>query len=149
MSKTINGSRAVILMAEDNDADARLAEEALLDGKLDNILYRVKDGEEALAFLRNEVPYEKMPRPDLILVDLNMPKMDGSEVLAEIRKDPALSNIPVVILTTSDDEADVLRSYRLQANCYIKKPVDFDQFVEVVQSIQHFWFTVVSLPERH
>lgn len=149
MSKTINGSRAVILMAEDNDADARLAEEALLDGKLDNILYRVKDGEEALAFLRNEVPYEKMPRPDLILVDLNMPKMDGSEVLAEIRKDPALSNIPVVILTTSDDEADVLSSYKLQANCYIKKPVDFDQFVEVVRSIQHFWFTVVSLPERH
>ena len=146
MAKIFNGDPAVILMVEDNDADARLAEEAFLDGKIHNHMYRVKDGIEAMAYLRNESPFSDAVRPDLILLDLNMPKMDGREVLTEIKKEPELSTIPVVVLTTSASDGDIIKSYNLQANCYITKPVDFNQFVEVIRSIESFWFTVVSLP---
>ena len=135
-----------ILMAEDNDADARLAEEALVEGKIKNNLFRVKDGVEAMAFLKNEPPYTDAPRPDLVLLDLNMPRKNGMEVLGEVKNDPSLSGIPVVVLTTSSAENDIVESYNLKASCYIRKPVDFEQFIDVVKEIEHFWFSVVTLP---
>lgn len=147
MSKKFNGVPAVILIAEDNDADMRLTEEALLDGKINTQLNRVKDGVEAMSFMRREPPYEDAPRPDIVLLDLNMPRMDGREVMEEMSKDENLMTIPVVVLTTSEAEADIVKSYRLKANCYITKPVDFNQFVNVVKSIEHFWFSIVRLPE--
>jgi len=136
-----------ILLVEDSAADVRLTREALKDGKLANQLHVVEDGAEALAFLRREGPYGQAVRPDLILLDLNLPKKDGREVLADLKADPQLRRIPVVVLTTSEADTDVLRAYDLQANCYITKPVDFAQFLSVVQMIQQFWLTVVRLPD--
>jgi chemotaxis family two-component system response regulator Rcp1 len=137
-----------ILMVEDNPGDVRLTVEALKEGKVRNNFHTVEDGELALAFLRRQGDYAKAPHPDLILLDLNLPKMSGREVLAEIKEDPELRRIPVVILTVSKAEQDILKSYNLHANCYITKPVDLDQFLEVVKSIENFWLTVVMLPPR-
>ncbi|MBX5493058.1 MAG: response regulator [Chloroflexi bacterium] len=135
-----------ILLVEDSPADVDLTREALEDAKVSNNLHVVADGVEALAFLRREGPYVEAPRPDLILLDLNLPKKDGREVLAEIKADPALRRIPVVVLTTSEAEQDIVRSYDLHANCYITKPVDLDAFIEVVRSIEGFWLAIVRLP---
>jgi chemotaxis family two-component system response regulator Rcp1 len=135
-----------ILMAEDNAGDVRLTMEALRDAKVLNRMNVAADGVEAMAFLRREGKFAGAPRPDLILLDLNMPKKDGREVLAEIKDDPDLRRIPVVILTTSTAERDIMESYNLHANCYIAKPVDLDQFLDVVKSIEDFWLTIVRLP---
>jgi chemotaxis family two-component system response regulator Rcp1 len=137
-----------ILMVEDNPGDVRLTVEALKEGKVRNNFHTVADGVEALAFLRRQGEYAKSPRPDLVLLDLNLPKMNGREVLAEIKQDPDLRRIPVVILTVSKAEQDILKTYNLYANCYITKPVDLDQFLSVVKSIENFWLTVVMLPPR-
>ena len=139
---------AKILLVEDSPTDALLAQEALRGANISNNIHLVEDGEEALAFLHGEGPYAHAPRPDLILLDLNLPKKGGQEVLTEIKTDPALRDIPVVVLTTSQDAGDVSKAYDLHANCYITKPVDFLQFTEVVQAIAHFWFAVVTLPRR-
>jgi len=135
-----------ILLVEDNPGDVRLTKEALREGKVLNNLNVVTDGQEALEFLRGEGEYGDAPRPDLILLDLNLPKKDGREVLAEIKADESLRRIPIVILTTSQAEIDVIQSYNLGVNCYITKPVDLDQFIYVVKSIEEFWLTVVTLP---
>lgn len=135
-----------ILLVEDNPGDARLTREALKDGKIYLHLSVVVDGVEAIAFLRHEAPFADAPRPDLILLDLNLPRKDGREVLAEIKADDRLKRIPVVVLTTSAAEQDVLSSYDLHANCYITKPVDLDQFLKVVQWVEDFWLTIVRLP---
>ena len=135
-----------ILLVEDNPGDVRLTQEAFKESKLTNRLHVVRDGEEALAFLRREGPYAHAARPDLILLDLNLPKRDGREVLAVIKADGALKRIPVVVLTTSKAEQDILRAYELHANCYITKPMDLDQFIAVVQSIEEFWLMIVKLP---
>lgn len=140
------GHEADILLVEDNPGDVRLTIEALRDAKVHNALHVAADGVEAMAFLRREGRYAEAPRPDLVLLDLNLPRKDGREVLAEIKGDPALRRIPVVVLTTSQAEQDVLRSYDLNCNAYIVKPVDLDQFIEVVRSIEGFWLTVVTLP---
>jgi chemotaxis family two-component system response regulator Rcp1 len=137
-----------ILMVEDNPADVRLTREAFKEGRIQNSLHVVKDGVEALAFLRNEGPYGDAPKPDLILLDLNLPRKDGREVLADVKNDPELRRIPVVILTTSRSEADVLRSYDLHANCYVTKPVDLNQFLDVVRSVEGFWLAAVTLPPQ-
>jgi CheY-like chemotaxis protein len=137
-----------ILLIEDNPGDVRLIEEALREGKLHNHLSVVEDGEQALQFLRRLHPYGTAPGPDLIMLDLNLPVLDGREVLAEIKADPVLRRIPVVVLTTSESEQDILKSYDLQANCYITKPVDLDEFIEVVRTIEHFWLTIVKLPKE-
>ena len=134
------------MLVEDNPGDVRLTIEALRESKVRNNLHVARDGVEALAFLRREGPHAEAPRADLILLDLNLPRMDGREVLAEIKADPVLHTIPVVILTTSRAEQDVVRTYELQANCYITKPVDLDQFITVVRSIEDFWLTIVTLP---
>lgn len=140
-------SRAIqILMAEDSPSDAELARQAFKNGKLLNELVIVKDGVEAMSYLRKEGQYEGVTRPDVILLDLNMPKKDGRQVLEEIKLDTNLRTIPVVILTTSEDENDVLKSYELQASCYITKPVEFDNFLEVAKSIKQFYFNIVTLP---
>ena len=135
-----------ILLVEDNPGDARLAMEALKDAKVRNKLHWVKDGVEAMAFLRREGEHSHSPRPDLILLDLNLPRKDGREVLSEIKGDEDLRRIPVVILTISDDEQDILRSYDTHANCYITKPLDLDRFMQVVKSIEDFWLQIVKLP---
>jgi two-component system, chemotaxis family, response regulator Rcp1 len=135
-----------ILLVEDNLGDVRLTREALKEGKVYNNLHWAKDGVEALEFLRREGIYAKAPRPDIILLDLNLPKKDGREVLSVIKNDDKLRHIPVVVLTTSKAEEDVLRSYELHANCYVTKPVDLEKFIVVVQSIDRFWLTVVTLP---
>jgi CheY-like chemotaxis protein len=135
-----------ILLVEDNLGDMRLTQEALKEGKVYNNLHWAKDGVEALEFLKREGKYADAPRPDIILLDLNLPKKDGREVLEEIKTDDELKRIPVVVLTTSKAEEDVLRSYALHANCYVTKPVDLDKFIVVVQSIDRFWLTVVTLP---
>lgn len=135
-----------ILLVEDNPADVRLTQEALRDSKLLNTLSTVADGVEALAFLHRQEPYQNAPRPDLILLDLNLPRLDGREVLAQIKQHPNLRRIPVVILTTSQSEQDIIESYDLHANCYITKPVDFEQFVSIVNKIEDFWLTIVRLP---
>lgn len=137
-----------ILLIEDNVGDARLAKEALQDAKVRNNLSWVSDGVEALAFLRRQGSYLGAPRPDLILLDLNLPRKDGREVLSEIKSDESLKRIPVVILTTSQAEEDILRAYHLNANCYISKPVDLDQFMKVVKTIEDFWLTIVKLPSE-
>ena len=137
-----------ILLVEDNPGDVRLTMEALRDGKMRNNLHVVEDGIEALAFLRGEGKYASAPRPDLVLLDLNLPKKDGREVLAEIKADENLKCIPVVVLTTSQAEEDVLKAYGLNANCYVTKPVDLDQFIKVVKSIEEFWLTIVKLPSE-
>ncbi|MBI4781060.1 MAG: response regulator [Oscillatoriophycideae cyanobacterium NC_groundwater_1537_Pr4_S-0.65um_50_18] len=135
-----------ILLVEDSRSDAVLIQETLSSSKLVNELHLVRDGVEATHFLYKKEPYTKAPRPDIILLDLNLPKKNGRELLAEIKTHENLMTIPVVILTTSSDEADVLRSYQLHANCYIVKPVNLNQFIEVVRSIEHFWFALVELP---
>ncbi len=141
-------SAVEILLVEDNPGDVRLTREALKEGKVLNNLSVAVDGEEALAFLRRQTIYAEAPRPDLILLDLNLPRKDGRQVLAEIKADEQLKRIPVVILTSSSAEEDILRTYDLHANCYITKPVDFDQFVAVVRSIEDFWLTMVKLPSQ-
>ena len=135
-----------ILLVEDNPGDVRLTKEALLEGKVYNNLHWAKDGVEALEFLQQQGEYVNAPRPDIILLDLNLPKKDGREVLSVIKKDARLKQIPVVVLTTSKAEEDVLRSYDLHANCYVTKPVDLEQFIHVVKSIDRFWLTVATLP---
>ncbi|WP_026098998.1 response regulator [Kamptonema formosum] len=135
-----------ILLVEDSPSDADLAVETLGESKVLNNLHVVEDGVEALAFLRREGAHAKAPRPDVILLDLNLPKKSGLEVLTEIKSDPQFMRIPVVILTTSAAEEDILKSYSLHANCYITKPVDFDQFTKVVKLIEDFWLAVVKLP---
>ncbi len=142
-----NGEPVEILLVEDNPGDARLAIEVLREAKVRNALHWVKDGVEALAFLRRDRPFEKAPRPDVILLDLNLPRKDGREVLAEIKKDDSLMRIPVVVLTISKDEADIFKTYNLHANCFVTKPLDLDQFVQVVKSIEDFWLTIVKLPK--
>ena len=138
MNTTQRSKPVEILLVEDNPGDVRLTKEALQEGKVYNQLYVASDGVEALAFMRREGRYAEAPRPDLILLDLNLPKKDGREVLEEIKNDPDLRRIPVVILTTSQAESDILKSYNLHANCYITKPVDLEQFIKVVKSVDCF-----------
>ena len=135
-----------ILLVEDNPGDVELTREALHDGKIHMNLSVVSDGVEALAFLKREGAFAGAPRPDLILLDLNLPRKDGRAVLAEIKEDSSLRHIPVVVLTSSQAEQDIVRAYDLHANCYVTKPVDLDQFITIVRSIEQFWFTVVKLP---
>jgi chemotaxis family two-component system response regulator Rcp1 len=137
-----------VLLVEDSPGDVRLTREAFKDAKVHINLHVALDGTEAMAFLRNEGEHANVPRPDLILLDLNLPKKDGREVLKEIKESPTLKSIPVVILTTSESEADILRSYQLHANCYITKPVGLDGFLKVVNSIDSFWLSVVKLPRE-
>jgi two-component system response regulator len=146
MDSMIKGDLIEILLVEDNPGDVRLTREALKDSKILNRLSVVGDGMEAMAFLRREGEYADVPRPDLVLLDLNLPKKDGRSVLKEIKEDPILRRIPVVILTTSLSEQDIIKTYDLYANCYINKPVDLDQFINVVKSIESFWFSIVKLP---
>ncbi len=135
-----------ILLIEDSTTDILITQEALHEARLPNHLNIVEDGVKALDFLRQIGSYAQAPRPDLILLDLNLPRKNGQEVLAEIKNDPYLQQIPVVVLTTSSAEEDVIKAYALHANCYVVKPLDFISFVEVIRSIRHFWFTVVTLP---
>ena len=140
------GRPANFLLVEDNPGDVRLTQEALKSHKVQNNLHVVTDGEEAMAFLRKQGKYKDAPRPDIILLDLNLPKKDGREVLAEIKSDQNLKTIPVVIISSSEAEQDIIKSYDLNANCYVTKPVNFDQFIKAVQSINEFWLTIVKLP---
>lgn len=135
-----------ILLVEDNPGDARLTREALEESRLPNNLHHVKDGVEALAFLKREAKHQNAPVPDLILLDLNLPRKDGREVLAEIKQDPRFKKIPVLVLTSSEAEQDIQRSYELHANCYITKPVEFEKFLPIVRLIEDFWLQVVTLP---
>lgn len=135
-----------ILLVEDNPADVRFTQEAFREAKVLNTLFVVPDGVEAMEFLRQEGKYANAERPDVILLDLNLPRKNGYEVLEEVKEDPRLKRIPIVILTTSEAEQDVLKTYNLHANCYITKPVGLDQFIDVVQTIENFWFTIVVLP---
>ncbi|HSH60262.1 MAG TPA: response regulator [Acidimicrobiales bacterium] len=144
----MNADLLEILLVEDSPADVRLTIEALRDAKVANHLNVVNNGEDAMAFLRQEGAYLDAPRPQLVVLDLNLPRMDGKEVLAEVKADPDLRRIPVAVLTTSSAEADVVRSYELGVNCYLTKPVGLDQFLSVVQSIESFWLGVVRLPPR-
>jgi two-component system, chemotaxis family, response regulator Rcp1 len=137
-----------ILLVEDNPGDARLAVEALKDSKVSNNLYHVRDGVEAMQFLHRRGEYADAPHPDLILLDLNLPRKDGREVLAEIKEDSDLRLIPVVVLTTSEAERDLVRTYDLHANAYVVKPIDLNRFIEVVQAIEDFWFAIVKLPPK-
>jgi two-component system, chemotaxis family, response regulator Rcp1 len=137
-----------VLLVEDSPGDVRLTREAFKDAKVHINMHVASDGIQAIAFLNREGEYAKAPRPDMILLDLNLPKKDGREVLEEIKKSPALKSIPVVILTTSASETDILRSYQLHANCYITKPVGLEGFLEVVKSIDGFWLSVVKLPRE-
>jgi CheY-like chemotaxis protein len=142
------GKPIEILLVEDNAGDVRLTREALKDARVLNSLHVARDGEEAMEFLCHKGKYADVPRPDLVILDLNLPRKDGREVLAEIKADEDLKRIPVVILTTSKSEEDVLKSYNLHANCYVTKPLDLEQFIGVVQGIEDFWFTVVRLPDE-
>jgi CheY-like chemotaxis protein len=145
----LNHTRPVeILLVEDNPGDILLTQEALRDDRLRIKLNVTTDGEEAMDFLHRRSSYAKAPRPDLILLDLNLPRKDGREVLAEIKNDAALRTIPIVVLTTSGAKEDIVRTYSLNANCYIQKPLDLEQFIEVVRSIESFWFNIVKLPEH-
>ena len=145
-NNTTDGKAIEILLVEDNPGDARLAKEALRESKLRNNLNIVVDGVEAMDYLHKKGKYADATTPDLVLLDLNLPKKDGREVLAEAKADDKLKRIPVVILTTSTAEEDVLKTYDLHANCYISKPIDLDQFMKVVKSIEDFWITIVKLP---
>jgi two-component system, chemotaxis family, response regulator Rcp1 len=144
--RVVEGRPIVILLVEDNPGDVRLTQEAFKEGRVSNLLIVAADGIEAMSILRRKEPHGESPRPDLVLLDLNVPRMDGRQVLAEIKGDPDLKRIPVIILTTSKAEEDILRTYDLNANCYITKPVDFDNFLSVVKTIDEFWLTVVKLP---
>ena len=146
--KTTEARPIEILLVEDSPSDAEFTVEALKEAKVRNHLSLVEDGVQAMEFLRRQGQYAKAPRPDLIMLDLNLPRKDGREVLAELKADADLKMIPVVVLTTSRAEEDVLRAYQLHANCYITKPVDFQQFLTVVRSIESFWLFVVTLPPR-
>jgi chemotaxis family two-component system response regulator Rcp1 len=137
-----------ILLVEDNPGDVRLAQEALKESKVRNKLYVVEDGVEAMNFLRQEGKFIGSPRPDLILLDLNLPRKSGREVLDEVKSDESLKRIPVVVLTVSKAEEDIIKAYDHHANCYITKPLDFDQFIEVTKSIEDFWLTIVRLPPK-
>jgi chemotaxis family two-component system response regulator Rcp1 len=137
-----------ILLVEDNPGDVRLTQEALKESKMHNILNVVNDGVEAMEFLRRQGKFTNVNRPDLILLDLNLPRKDGREVLDEIKSDNDLKRIPVVVLTTSKAEEDIIRMYTRQANCYITKPIDFDQFILVIKAIEEFWLTIVKLPPK-
>jgi chemotaxis family two-component system response regulator Rcp1 len=140
------GDTIDILLVEDNEGDARLAQEALKEAKVANVLHWVEDGEEAMKFLHKQGKYAGVPRPHVILLDLNLPKKDGREVLELVKADESLRRIPVVILTASEAESDIIRTYDLHANCYITKPIDLDQFLKVVKAIEGFWLTIVKLP---
>lgn len=140
------GTPIEILLVEDNPADVRLTKESFKETKLRNKLHVVEDGVEAMAFLRREGKYADAPRPDLILLDLNLPKKDGREVLGEIKTDEDLRRIPVVVLTVSKADEDILKAYNHHANCYVTKPIDLEQFIKVVKSIEEFWLTIVKLP---
>jgi chemotaxis family two-component system response regulator Rcp1 len=148
----MTGQRAIrtidILMVEDDPGDVRLTREALKGSKVLHSLNVVEDGVAALDYLRKVGPYAQAVRPDIVLLDLNLPRKDGREVLSAMKQDAALRAIPVVILTTSQDEEDVLRAYNLNANCYVTKPVDFDQFMRIVRTIEDFWLNVVTLPPK-
>jgi chemotaxis family two-component system response regulator Rcp1 len=137
-----------LLLVDDNEGDVRLTQEALKDSKLHLKLSIVNDGEEAMDYLRRQGSYADAERPDLILLDIHMPRKSGLEVLEEVKADPALREIPTVIMTSSSAEADIAKSYRLHANCYITKPLDFTQFTEVVRAVDHFWFSIVKLPNK-
>lgn len=139
---------ANVLLVEDNQDDVELTLAALEDSKVRMEIHVVSDGISAMAFLRREGKYTDKPRPDLILLDLNLPLMDGREVLKEIKEDPNLIDIPVVVLTTSEDEGDILKAYKLHANCYIAKPVDFLRFTEIIKQVEGFWLQLVKLPRR-
>jgi CheY-like chemotaxis protein len=147
----MNGTRGraiEILLVEDNPGDVRLIQEALRDGKVWNNPHVVTDGEAALDFVYRRGPFTQAPRPDMVLLDLNLPKKDGREVLAVIKSDSDLKRIPVVVLTTSKEEEDVHRAYNLAANCYVTKPVEFEEFMKVIRAIEDFWLTIVALPSE-
>ncbi|MGE5498075.1 MAG: response regulator [Syntrophothermus sp.] len=146
MTNNINSNQVDILLVEDNPGDIRLTQEALKEGKIRNNLYIAQDGVEAMDFLHQRGKFTNAPRPDIILLDLNLPRKDGRQVLDEIKQDDRLKRIPVVILTTSDADEDIIRTYNHHSNCYITKPLDLDRFVRVVQSIEDFWLTIVKLP---
>jgi CheY-like chemotaxis protein len=147
MIETAEGTRTVeILLVEDNPADVRLIKETFKDFKISNNLSVAKDGVEAMAFIKREGVFSGAPRPDVILMDLNLPKKSGFEVLAELRQIPVIKRIPVVILSTSDSEQDILKSYDLHANCFVTKPVGLDEFIKIVMSIEDFWLSIVKLP---
>ncbi len=148
MLKNPISSPIEILLVEDNPGDVRLTQEVLKEGKVHNTLSIVENGVEAISFLKKENEYKDAPTPDLILLDLNLPKKDGREVLLDIKKDKDLKKIPVVVLTTSQAEEDILNVYDLNANCYVSKPVDLGQFIDVVKSIEDFWLSIVKLPTR-
>jgi CheY-like chemotaxis protein len=135
-----------ILLVEDNPGDVRLTQEALKENKVRNNLHVARDGVEAMQFLRRMKGYEQSPRPDLVLLDLNLPKKDGREVLTEIKTDETLRSIPVVILTTSDADDDIIKAYHMYANCYVRKPIDLNRFIDVVKVIENFWLSIVELP---
>ena len=148
MMNAAEGKPAEIVLVEDNAGDVRLIVEAFKENMFLNNLHVIKDGVEAMEFLHKEGKYADAVHPDLILLDLNLPKKDGREVLAEVKADPNLKRIPVIILTSSKAEADIFKTYDLHANCYITKPIDMDQFIKVVRSIEDFWLTIVKLPQR-
>jgi CheY-like chemotaxis protein len=148
MTQSLPGRAIEVLLVEDDPGDVLMTKEAFEDYKLNNTLHVVNDGAEAMDFLRRQGEHADAPRPDLVLLDLNLPRMDGREVLQAIKSDPELASIPVVVLTTSEAEEDVLRSYSLHANAYVTKPVDFDRFIQVVRQIDDFFVTVVRLPTR-
>jgi chemotaxis family two-component system response regulator Rcp1 len=148
MAEEGRGDPVILLLVEDDPADARLIREEIKDSKLLNTMYHVVDGVEAMAFLRNQGKYADMPRPDLILLDLNMPRKDGRQTLKEIKEDPGLKRIPVVVLTVSDSEEDVVKSYDLHANSFVTKPLNLDRFSKVVAGIENFWFEIVKLPPK-
>ena len=137
-----------ILLVEDNPGDVRLTKEALRDAKVLNEIYVARDGVEAMEFMHHEGSFANVPIPDLILLDLNLPRKDGREVLAEIKKDPKLKHIPIVVLTTSKADEDIVKTYNLHANAYITKPVDLNRFVEIMHALEEFWFTIVKLPPK-
>lgn len=146
--ETDRGDPIEILLAEDNPGDAKLTRKALENGDIRNNLHVASDGVEAMQFLRQEGGYADAPRPDLLLLDLNMPKKDGRQVMEDMEADPSLRRIPVVVLTSSDAEEDIVRSYELNANAYLTKPVDFDGFVDIVNRLEDFWFEVVKMPPK-
>ncbi len=148
MSSHSNGRLVEILLVEDNPGDVRLTQEAMKDGKMRNNLSVARDGVEAMAFLRHEGEFKDAPRPDVVLLDLNLPKKDGREVLAEIKADPDLRRIPVVVLTSSKADEDIASSYDSHANCYVTKPGDLEQFMEVIRSVEGFWVQIVKLPKE-
>jgi CheY-like chemotaxis protein len=146
--KRLDASAVDILLVEDNPGDVRLTKEALRDAKVLNEIYVAKDGVEAMEFLNKKGKFTEAPTPDMILLDLNLPRKDGREVLAEVKKDPKLKHIPVIVLTTSKADEDIIKTYNLHANAYITKPVDLNRFVEIIHALEDFWFTIVKLPPK-